>query len=60
MESNQYLEISEQMIARYSKRYNEMGYHVHTLGWGSKEQQDYRFNQTLSEIQLVSEVKTVV
>lgn len=50
MENSKIQEISQQMIARYSKRYNELGYHVHTLGWGSKEQQDYRFAQTLSEI----------
>jgi SAM-dependent methyltransferase len=41
-------EISEQMIERYSRRYREMGYNVKTLGWGSTEQQQYRFQQTLS------------
>lgn len=39
--------ISKQMIDRYSQRYNKLGYHVNTLGWGNKEQQDYRFSQTL-------------
>lgn len=50
MEENKLDEIAEQMISRYSKRYNELGYNVKTLGWGSKEQQDYRFFQTLSEL----------
>lgn len=50
MEENKLDEIAEQMISRYSKRYNELGYDVKTLGWGSKEQQDYRFFQTLSEL----------
>lgn len=50
MEENKLDEIAVQMISRYSKRYNELGYDVKTLGWGSKEQQDYRFFQTLSEL----------
>lgn len=59
MESNKILEISTEMIARYSKRYKDKGYHVHTLGWGSKDQQDYRFNQTLSEINFSSEKRVL-
>ena len=39
--------ISSQTIKRYSKRYNKLGYNVKTLGWGSDEQQEYRFTQTL-------------
>lgn len=39
--------IAEQTIERYSKRYTEFGYDVKTLGWGTKEQQAYRFAQTL-------------
>ena len=39
-------EISTMMVERYSKRYNEMGYNVRTLGWGDTEQQEYRFVQT--------------
>lgn len=38
-------EISRNMVERYSKRYAEMGYDVKTLGWGSAEQQAYRFDQ---------------
>lgn len=49
-QSKQMAEIATQMIARYSERYNNLGYSVHTLGWGSKEQQTYRFAQSLSLI----------
>ena len=44
---SQLKEISKNMIERYSKRYREMGYNIRTLGWGSEEQQHYRFSQTL-------------
>jgi len=39
--------ISENMINRYSERYQRLGYDVKSLGWGSTEQQEYRFSQTL-------------
>ena len=39
--------IAQSTKKRYSKRYAELGYHVRTLGWGSTEQQEYRFMQTL-------------
>lgn len=39
--------ITRETIERYSKRYQELGVHVRTLGWGSREQQVYRFEQTL-------------
>lgn len=40
-------EISQQTIKRYSDRYERLGCDIKTLGWGTKEQQEYRFNQTL-------------
>ena len=40
--------ISQSMIERYSKRLDTLGYDVKTLGWGSVEQQEYRFSQTVS------------
>ena len=40
-------EISKSMIERYSNRYRELGYDIKTLGWGSEDQQHYRFTQTL-------------
>lgn len=43
-------EIAGQMIARYSGRYNELGYNVKSLGWGTVEQQFYRFKQTFEGI----------
>lgn len=51
MNRNNFEEISEQMIARYTKRYNELGYDVKTLGWGSIEQQHYRFEQVIKGIE---------
>ena len=43
-------DISAKMVSRYSKRYSQLGYNVKTLGWGSVEQQEYRFSQSLSAI----------
>jgi len=37
-------------INRYSKRYEKHGMSIETLGWGSKEQQEYRFKQLLRVI----------
>jgi SAM-dependent methyltransferase len=52
-------EISKMMIERYSSRYKEMGCDVKTLGWGSKQQQEYRFNQGVSSINF-DEFKTIL
>ncbi len=41
--------ISDQTINRYSERYKKHGYNVITLGWGTTEQQEHRFSQTLSD-----------
>lgn len=48
--TNRIEEISKSMIERYSNRYNQMGYDVKTLGWGSREQQEYRFRQAIDSI----------
>ncbi|MDH5368437.1 MAG: methyltransferase domain-containing protein [Gammaproteobacteria bacterium] len=40
--------ISKKMVERYSARYHELGYDIKTLGWGSEDQQSYRFLQTLN------------
>lgn len=40
--------ISANMIERYSNRYKKLGKNIKTLGWGSIEQQLYRFEQTLN------------
>lgn len=45
-------EIFVSTISRYSDRYKKLGRHVHTLGWGSDEQQNYRFTQVLRNINL--------
>lgn len=40
--------VSEKNKERYSERYEDLGYDIQTIGWGSKEQQRIRFEQTLS------------
>ena len=40
--------ISKKNEERYSDRYEDLGYDVKTIGWGSWEQQKLRFEQTLS------------
>ncbi len=42
---NLFEHISRSTIDRYSKRYSELGIDVKSLGWGSTEQQIYRFQQ---------------
>lgn len=39
--------ISKQTVERYSDRYKKLGHDVKTLGWGTTQQQFYRFEQTL-------------
>jgi hypothetical protein len=39
--------ISAQTLYRYTKRYEELGKNIRTLGWGSRDQQLHRFYQTL-------------
>jgi SAM-dependent methyltransferase len=52
-------EISKNMIERYSNRYNKLGYDAKTLGWGNTEQQIFRFNEVLNEIDF-TDIKTVL
>lgn len=40
--------LSSEIISRYSSRYRKLGYNVKTLGWGTKEQQLYRFSQVIN------------
>lgn len=47
-------EISANTVSRYSARYDRLGYDVKSLGWGSVEQQRYRFEQTLTYPELFS------
>jgi SAM-dependent methyltransferase len=42
--------LSDSLIQRYSDRYKKLGYSIGTLGWGSKEQQEYRFSISTSLI----------
>ena len=39
--------ISKETIDRYQHRYQKFGYDARTLGWGNRDQQFYRFAQTL-------------
>lgn len=47
IENTSLAKIAEETIDRYSQRYQNFGYDAKTLGWGSFEQQQYRFAQTL-------------
>ncbi|MCX5807588.1 MAG: class I SAM-dependent methyltransferase [Proteobacteria bacterium] len=40
--------VFNETVERYSNRYKTLKYDVRTLGWGTKEQQKYRFLQTIS------------
>ncbi|MDA8912014.1 class I SAM-dependent methyltransferase [Pseudomonadales bacterium] len=40
-------EIAKATVTRYSERFRTLGRDVRALGWGSKEQQDCRFEQVL-------------
>jgi len=39
--------ITEETIKRYSDRFSKLGENVKSLGWGTREQQAYRFSQTV-------------
>ena len=41
---------SEQTVSRYSNRFKEMQHSIRTLGWGSKEQQEFRFAEVLKRL----------
>jgi SAM-dependent methyltransferase len=41
-------QISKNVVSRYSDRYKQLGYNIRTLGWGTVDQQNYRFEKTLS------------
>ena len=40
-------QLSEQTVQRYGERYSRLGRHVRSLGWGSEQDQEIRFGQTL-------------
>jgi SAM-dependent methyltransferase len=43
-------QISQNTIDRYTKRYDSFGKDIKTLGWGSEEQQIYRFKNTIQAV----------
>lgn len=45
-------EISQNTLERYNQRYNTTKRDVKTLGWGTIEQQDYRFAQAIENLSL--------
>ncbi|WP_027002085.1 class I SAM-dependent methyltransferase [Hugenholtzia roseola] len=59
MDKDKFLDISNKMIERYSTRYQHLGKDVRTLGWGSIEQQSYRFAQTFEGITFTTD-KTIL
>ena len=48
--SSRYSSITKMSIARYSARFASLGEDVKSLGWGSVEQQTYRFSRALNII----------
>jgi SAM-dependent methyltransferase len=50
MNEDKIQKISEQTISRYSTRYKKLGRNVKSLGWGTIEQQQYRFHQVLGYV----------
>lgn len=42
--------ISKQTAKRYGTRFKEMQHSIRTLGWGSKEQQEFRFAEVISRL----------
>lgn len=50
MRGDPFREIDSQTIARYKKRYQVFGEDHRTLGWGSREQQQYRFDRVLENV----------
>lgn len=51
--------LSKKIISRYSDRFQEFGNDVRTLGWGSKEQQNKRFNEFKKHIKNINETSIV-
>jgi SAM-dependent methyltransferase len=47
LNSSVLIKIAEETIDRYCRRYQKFGYDARSLGWGSNQQQHYRFAQTL-------------
>lgn len=45
-------EIAKSTVTRYSVRFKDLGRNVRALGWGSDEQQRYRFEQVLLGVPL--------
>lgn len=45
-------DVSQNTLERYSKRYDDLGKHIRALGWGSEQQQEYRFAQALAGLNL--------
>jgi len=52
MENKNYGDVSQQTIDRYNIRLSKFGKDIKTLGWGSKEQQDYRFLNIVTTLEL--------
>jgi len=51
MNQDKIKKISENTIERYSSRYKKLGRNVKSLGWGSVEQQHYRFGRVLKFVE---------
>ncbi|MDI7158388.1 hypothetical protein QMM53_17975 [Leptospira santarosai] len=48
METEIIQSITNELLERYSKRFQRLGKDIKTLGWGTVEQQRYRFLQSIN------------
>ncbi|WP_201030778.1 hypothetical protein [Leptospira borgpetersenii] len=51
---NKWSQITKNAVERYNSRYEKLGKDVKSLGWGDKKQQIYRFEQVLSNVNLIN------
>ncbi|UOG35411.1 class I SAM-dependent methyltransferase [Leptospira noguchii] len=47
-------QVTKNAVERYNNRYEKLGKDVKSLGWGDKKQQIYRFEQVLSNVDLIN------
>ncbi|WP_235595380.1 methyltransferase [Leptospira santarosai] len=47
-------QVTKNAVERYNSRYEKLGKDVKSLGWGDKKQQIYRFEQVLSNVNLIN------
>ncbi|NEO35146.1 MAG: class I SAM-dependent methyltransferase [Moorea sp. SIOASIH] len=56
MDTEKIKQIEQETVTRYSQRFATLGESHRTLGWGSREQQVYRFDRVLDCVNLTNRV----